>query len=303
MTPGASALRAIAEAECARFRQEGAVLLRGILSLDWVGVVREGLEEIHEEPGAMTSRATGGDGLGELIIDQYSSLRNEKLSSFVKCSPAAAIAGRLLGGSSSRFVLDQMFYKEAGRILPTPWHQDTPYLRISGNDLARLWVTCDPSPKQTTVRVVKGSHLWNVVYRPVTATSEVRETQAGAGFSYGKSEDYDGRLMPIPDIDGNPGAFDVLTWDVEPGDILVFNGNIVHGAGGVEMHPRKRRAFATLWAGDDVRYLKRPGLTIPDLSEFAGVQIADGALLREHPEAYPAGWLRAVESDKAASAW
>jgi ectoine hydroxylase-related dioxygenase (phytanoyl-CoA dioxygenase family) len=290
MPPDASPLRPISDSERTCFKQEGAVLLRGILSADWVAVVRDGLEETRGAPGAMTSRATGSDGRGELTIDQYASLRNDKLRTFVRFSPAAAIAGRLLGSSASRFVLDQMFYKSAGRILPTPWHQDTPYLRISGNDVARLWVTCDPSPEQATVRVVKGSHLWNVVYRPVTATSEVRETEAGAGFSYGKSEDYDQRLAPLPDIDGNPGAFDVRTWDVEPGDILAFNGNIVHGAGGVEMHPLRRRAFATLWAGDDVRYAKRPGLTIPDLAEFAGVQIADGALLREYPDVYPPAW-------------
>jgi len=290
MKLGKGVLRPITDAEIARFRTDGAVLLRNVLASEWVTIVREGLEEIHAKPGDMTSRATGEDGKGEIIVDQYVSMRSEKLRSFLSDSPASAVAGRLLGSRTIRFVIDQMFYKEAGRVLPTPWHQDTPYLRVQGNDLVRLWVTCDPSPRATTVRVLKGSHLWNVVYRPVTATSEVRETNSGSKFSYGMTEDYDDRLPPIPDIDGNPEAFEILQWDVEPGDILAFNGNIVHGAGGLQMHPIKRRAFASVWAGDHVRYLRRPGLTLPDVSEFAGVQVPDGTLLSERSDVFPIVW-------------
>ena len=291
-------VRAVSDEEITSYQRDGAVLLKSILPLNWVTLVRDGLEEIHCRPGDMTSRATGPDGRGEITIDQYASHRNEKLRQFVRESSAAAIAGELLRSSTIRFVIDQTFYKPAGRVLPTPWHQDTPYLRVSGNDLVRLWVTCDPSPSTTTVSVVRGSHLWNVVYRPVTSATEVRETQGGTRFAYGTGSDYDSRLPQIPDIEAHRDSFDILSWNVEPGDVLAFNGNIVHGAGGMHMHPHSRRAFATLWAGNGVRYCKRPGRTLPDQAELVGASIADGTLLSERPDVFPSVWQAASGGGK-----
>jgi ectoine hydroxylase-related dioxygenase (phytanoyl-CoA dioxygenase family) len=280
-------LRPVTSEETAAFRSDGAVLLRAILPSYWVDLVRAGLEEIYADPGDMTTRATGTDGEGVTMIDQYASRRNSKLGRFVETSPAAAIASSLLGSTAIRYVIDQIFYKDAGRVLPTAWHQDTPYLRVAGNDLARLWTTCDPSPSRATVSVIKGSHLWNVVYRPVGETPGIKAT-AGAAFSYGSNSDYDDRLPAVPDIDAHRSSFDILSWDVEPGDVLAFNGNVLHGAGGNFVHPNKRRAFATLWAGDDVRYRRRPGLSLPDVAELSGATVADGELLSAHPSVFPA---------------
>lgn len=282
--------RQITDAEIGDFREKGAVLLRGILPNEWVDLVRAGLEELRLDPGPMTTRATGKGGRGELMIDQFASLRNEKLRRFRDESPAAEIAGHLLGEQDARFYIDQIFYKGSGRVLPTNWHQDTPYLRIAGNDICRLWTTCDPSPRQATVKVIRGSHLWNVVYAPNPDTEALETIETGDGFSYGSNADYDSSLVPVPDIDAHPGAFDILEWDVQPGDVLAFNGNILHGAGGIEDHPHKRRALATVWVGDDVRYRVRPGISLPDLVELKGKEMRDGTLLSDRPDIFPAGW-------------
>lgn len=296
-TTAAQALMpAITDQQISDFRQKGAVLLKSMISPEWMDLVSEGLEASNANPGDMMTRAIGTGGEGKMLIDQFVSLRNDQLRKFRDESPVAAIAGTLLGSSAARFYIDQMFYKDAGRILPTNWHQDTPYLRMAGNDICRLWITCDPSPSTVTVRVVKGSHLWNVTYAPNPDTPEVGEVEVGAGFSYGTNEDYDQSLIPVPEIDSNRDGFDVMTWDVEPGDVLAFNGNILHGAGGVDRHPIKRRALATVWTGDDVRYRARVGLTLPDLAQFAGAEIADGDLLSDHEDVWRAQWRKESES-------
>ena len=68
----------------------------------------------------------------------------------------------------------------AGIGAPTPWHQDTPFLRVRGDQMVRVWLCCDSSPADLTVQVVRGSHRWNVVYNTRTmANSPVMSERKG----------------------------------------------------------------------------------------------------------------------------
>ena len=101
--------------------------------------------------------------MGPLRIDQFPSSQSPALARFVAESPVAELVGRILD-SPVRFYMDQMFYKPAGEIEPTPWHQDTCYYNIEGQDLVRAWVSPDPVPREISMEVVRGSHRWNVTY-------------------------------------------------------------------------------------------------------------------------------------------
>lgn len=275
--------------ECDTYRRDGAVLLRGILSPDWIDVIRTGLDESYSAPGALSSKLAMPDGKGEIRMDQMPSLANARLMSVVTDSPAAAIAGALLDTGSVHHVLDQMFFKPSGTILPTAWHQDTPYLRVKGDNLCRLWMSCDPSPAKVTVNVVRGSHLWGVEFRPVEAEDvDAVEEELGDGFSY-KAARFDQSLPKVPRIAEHQDSFDILSWDVEPGDILAFNGNILHGSSHtVPNHPISRRALAILWGAGDVASIHRPGHAVPDIALARGLEAPDGTPIRDHPDMYPA---------------
>ena len=53
---------------------------------------------------------------------------------------------------------------------------------------------------------------------------------------------------------------EVLRWDMQPGDALLFNSYALHGApGNPSTTSARRRGYATRWCGDDVRYEDRPG--------------------------------------------
>lgn len=277
------------ENERAIYQRDGAVLLRQILPAEWIETIRAGLDESYSAPGALSSKLAMPNGKGEIRMDQMPSLSNARLMSVVTDSPAAAIAGALLEVDTVHHVLDQMFFKPAGTILPTAWHQDTPYLRVKGDNLCRLWMSCDPSPAKVTVNVVRGSHLWGVEFRPVEAEDvEAVEEEVGDGFSY-KAARFDQTLPKVPKIAENEASFDILSWDVEPGDILAFNGNILHGSSHVVPdHPLSRRALAILWGTGDVASIHRPGHAVPDMALARGLEAPDGARIADHPEAYPA---------------
>lgn len=56
--------------------------------------------------------------------------------------------------------------------------------------------------------------------------------------------------------------FEFLTWDMEPGDCLVHHSFAVHGAPGISTQSGRRRAYATRWFGEDVRFDPRPGMSV-----------------------------------------
>lgn len=293
----AQPVRAVTDDERAILDRDGAVLLRGVLDSTWVDALREGLEAAFASPDAMSVELARSDE-SAIRIDQFPAARCEELDTFVRTSPVAVLVGQALD-APVRFYMDQMFYKPAGELMATAWHQDTPYYNVEGHDLIRAWVSCDPTPRHASLEVVRGSHRWNVVYRPLGGspsngrrpTSPVRERQLSddATFSYGASE-RDLSLPPVPDIEGHRDSFDIVGWDYEPGDVILFHGDILHGAGGEVRLDHPRRAHASMWAGPDVAFVRRPGQVIPDPAALEAADPPDGTRLADLPDIFPTAW-------------
>jgi len=273
------------------FQRDGAVHIKDVLSDTELRWLEEGLEESRTSPSEMYSQYGGTGGIGKTIVDQLPSLRSPSLRRLMQEGPVARLAAKLMDTSSAQLVLDQIFYKEKGQIVPTPWHQDTPFLRVRGNDMARVWLTCDPSPAGVTLEIVRGSHLWNVIYDTSgAAPSGIEKGGEGGAFTYdGIGDD---RLSPVPDIEGHRDSFDILSWDVEPGDAVIFHGNILHGASGRKDHPHSRRAFATMWGGPSLRYQGEMTHGMPLPSGADAAVIPHGAPIGDYPDVFPVFWRK-----------
>ena len=88
---------------------------------------------------------------------------------------------------------------------------------------------------------------------PPMATFLAKDTPAGISAAEILLE-----LEDVPDIEANRDDYDLLSWDMQPGDILIFHPLIVHGSGGNQSMTRHRRALASRWVGEDVVYDPRP---------------------------------------------
>lgn len=271
-----------------QYNRDGAVLLKGILTQEELALLEAGLEESYTDPGKRFSRVRSPDGKGETFLESFPSLKSRSLKQLLDLGHIPEIAGRVMEASSAQLILGQVFYKDAGFVNATPWHQDTPYLRVRGNDMVRIWLTCDPSPKEITLKMVRGSHRWNVVYN--TRPPDTKIVQTGEGKMFAPADGQDDLAAPMPDIARYSDSFDILTWDVEPGDALVFNGNMIHAAGELENSPHKRRAYATMWGGPDLRYIAPHGHAIPTFAEINGYEIPGGSRIGDYPDAFPVGW-------------
>ena len=293
-------LRQISEDETAAFHRDGAILLKGVLGPEWADVLIEGTDSAIESPDVMS------ENLGTLRVDQFPAAKSPALRRIVDESPLAEIVGQALG-SAVRFYMDQLFFKPKGLFLPTPWHQDTCYYNLEGNDLIRAWVSPDPVPREVSLEVVRGSHLWNITYSPLAGRDPDLDADARAmieSASPGKpmlgADSYDdwnyfsgvrdNSLPTVPDIEGHRDSYDILAWDYEPGDVILFHGHALHGAGGNIVSERPRRAHASLWAGNDVRYMHRVSQIIPDPRALYEYEPQSGQPLSDFPEVFPVAW-------------
>jgi ectoine hydroxylase-related dioxygenase (phytanoyl-CoA dioxygenase family) len=294
-------LRKIEGEEIEAFHRDGAVLLRSVLSSEWLEVLSDGVDEAIAKPNALSS---GVD--TDLRTDQFPSAYSGGLQRIVEESPLAEIVGSTLQ-SAVRFYMDQMFFKPAGKISATPWHQDTCYYNVEGDDLVRAWVSPDPVPREASIEVVRGSHRWNITYRPLAGRDpeldpKAREEQERAGadepmlgedaieeWSYWSGV-RDMSLPLVPDIEAHRDSFDVLGWDYAPGDVILFHGNILHAAAGNITLDTPRRAHASIWAGEDVCYLHRLGQVIPDPAALFAHKAKSGQPLSDFPDVFPLRW-------------
>jgi ectoine hydroxylase-related dioxygenase (phytanoyl-CoA dioxygenase family) len=63
-------------------------------------------------------------------------------------------------------------------------------------------------------------------------------------------------LPRLPDIEASRDDFDLVSWAVEPGDVVVFHANVLHG--GAPTRPgRRRRTVSLRYFGADATYSPR----------------------------------------------
>ena len=138
-------LRPVSDDEKHAFHRDGAVLLKGVLDEPWNRVLEEGLEYTQQHPDGMSAGVSM-----PLRIDQFPASHSPMLGRLMDESPIAEIVGSVLE-APVRFYMDQMFYKPAGEIFPSAWHQDTSYYNVDGHQLVRAWVCADPAPRDVSI--------------------------------------------------------------------------------------------------------------------------------------------------------
>jgi ectoine hydroxylase-related dioxygenase (phytanoyl-CoA dioxygenase family) len=304
MLEGTNALN-ISVDDIEAFHRDGAVLIKSVLSKDWLDLLERGIEYIQHHPDGMSA----GVGM-PLRIDQFPASHSADLDQVMKASPISEIVGRVLE-RPVRFYMDQMFYKPAGEMFPSVWHQDTSYYNIEGDQVVRAWVCVDPVPRDASIEVVRGSHRWNITYRPPVGMDPKTDPEGAAALeaAYAAGDILIGReahaswtyfdsfldpaLPQLPDIESSRDSFDILGWDFAPGDVLLFHGNILHSARGGAVLDHPRRAHASLWIGPDVHYLRRRSQAIPDPIQLYDYHPLDGQPLADFDEVFPIAWAPA----------
>jgi len=281
--------REITSDEIAAYHRDGVILLHGMFDADWIALLRKGLDINCRNP-TDRSRVWDRDNAGRTMFWDSQAWRGiEEYRQFVFSSPAAQIAGQLMDSTHINFFFDAVFVRSAGSQFTTPWHQDEPYWSVKGYDTCTIWMPLVPVKRENALAYVPGSHRNDSIYNQYNfgyLNPDGKTAVDQVDFSRIAEETF-------PDIDANPESFGVVSWDMQPGDCVVFNSRIMHGGSGKLDEDRELSVFTSKWLGDDVRIEFRECGMDPDHSAIMtehGLKPGD----RPGGDLYPRVWSRAT---------
>jgi ectoine hydroxylase-related dioxygenase (phytanoyl-CoA dioxygenase family) len=231
-----------------QFREEGAVFIPGALDPAAMRLALDAYEWSLANPSPAASQFPQ-DQPGKFYQDLANPRALPAYRRLLEESSAADVAAALWGGGQVWFMYEQVFLKEGGQARRTPWHQDSSYLPIDGEQIAVIWITFEPVEKEDSLEFVRRSHRGTLYdgsrFDPADDTAPL----------YG-----DGSLPRLPDIQARRSQFDIVSWAVNPGDVLVFHPAMLHG-GAPTRAERRRRTLSLRFFGEDAIYTPRLALS------------------------------------------
>ncbi|MDH3691168.1 MAG: phytanoyl-CoA dioxygenase family protein [Gammaproteobacteria bacterium] len=278
----------ISEGDVRAYQEDGVVCLRGRFKPRWLEVLSKGIERNLANPGwqARVYTRDRGDAQGFFFGDAGVWQDIREYEDFISNSPAAEIAATLMGSSKVNIFFDGVFVKNGGTPSRTPWHQDVPYWPIEGDQMCSVWITLDYMPREDSVEYVKGSHRWNKTYRPKSFFKADRD------YAFDNPD-----LEPMPDFELLRDQYELLGWEMQPGDVQCFHGHIIHGAAGNSTKVN-RRAFQARFSGDGMIYAEKQGELHPTFPH-CGLKHGDSL----DSDTFPVVWTRQQGLLRRATEW
>lgn len=163
----------------------------------------------------------------------------------IEGSPLADIVAALWQHDEVWFLYEQVFLKQGAATRRTPWHQDTPYLALDGEHLAVAWISFDPVDREHSLEFIRGSHR--------------RTLYDGSAFDPDDDTKpiYAQGLPRLPDIEARREDWDIVSFAVIPGDVVIFHPSTLHG-GAATQDNVQRRTLSLRFFGSDAVYAERP---------------------------------------------
>ena len=223
MTPTAQGL-SIAQVQ--QFEDHGYLVVSGLVAPDEVALLRDTFMAMQAQgpiPGcfAPVSAAEAGDDILKLYPRMMHPHRvNPVALRYLLDARVAAILSGLFG--EEPLAAQSMFYFKPAGARGQALHQDNFFLKVEPGTCIAAWMALDPVDRENGgLEVVPGTHRMDI-FCPEEADASVSFTR-----------DY----VPVP-----PGL-EAVPVDMAPGDVLFFNGSLVHGSYPNTSTDRFRRAL------------------------------------------------------------
>ncbi len=229
----------------ARFREDGVVFVRGALDRRGLDLAEGAYRWTLAHPGPWARQVLAGrpgafyqDHANPDAFPEYRALLGE--------TGLSDLVAGVLGSEGLWLLYEQIWLKEGGDTQRTPWHQDLPYVPLEGDHLATLWLNLDPVGKAESLEFVSGSHR-GPLFNP---TAFDPEDPSAAMYA-------DGVWPDLPDIEANRAAWPIVSWAIEPGDVVLFHPATLHGGAPTRVGGR-RRTISLRFFGDHAFCAERP---------------------------------------------
>jgi hypothetical protein len=228
-----------------QFDRDGVILLRSALSDEELDRIRGVFDygRSHPGPGAQVVYPDSG---ATFYIDTFNMPNWPAYRPAFEDTVVPDIVGALWGEQDIWFFYEQLFLKEGGDARRTPWHQDASYLPVAGDDVAVVWINFDSLRREESLEFVRGSHRG-----PTFNTSRFEPEDDSLPI-------FENDARPrLPNIEGDRDHWDIVSWAVQPGDVIIFNAAILHG-GAPTRAGHRRRTVSLRYFGSDAVYSPAP---------------------------------------------
>ncbi|MEM9676675.1 MAG: phytanoyl-CoA dioxygenase family protein [Pseudomonadota bacterium] len=252
------------------FLTDGVAVIRDVLDAAWLERLADAIEYNIANPGPHGKNHAEGGGA---YFGDY--VNWKRIPDFIRVAsegPLGALAAQLMGAQKVQFFHEHVLVKEPGNSSATPWHQDMPYYCLDGEKTVSLWVPLDPVGEAESLNFLKGSHRGKRTYTP--RRFKTLEPLEGDTTAY----------APFPEIDLEDGR--VMSYAVNPGDVLAFDFHTLHDAPANPTDTR-RRAVSFRFVGEGARYVERPHDVSPPFPDL-GLKLAMNDPLPE--DWFPTVW-------------
>ncbi|MAQ09347.1 MAG: phytanoyl-CoA dioxygenase [Gammaproteobacteria bacterium] len=242
------------------FHRDGVVFQPQALDRRAMTIARKAFEWSLANPGKGATRlipGTPGSFYGDLAnpycFDAYSQVHTETV--------IPSLITALWNKPDIWFMYEQIFKKAGGDdgrpARRTPWHQDLPYLPVEGNDLAVAWISFEPLNKNESLEFVRGSHLGTLFDGSKFDPRDDTEPLYGTG-----------ELPRLPDIEKNRPDYDIISFAIEPGDVVIFHPMMLHGGAPTDSG-KTRNTLSLRYFGADASVAWRPNDTMERIAKTA----------------------------------
>jgi phytanoyl-CoA hydroxylase len=246
MPSAAPFLSAVSQDHQRAYREDGFVLMRGLVGGERAAVMRDHFMALRAQgakPGDM-----GGDPRNATDpLNRFPRMINmhqwdERSAAWSSAAAVVAVASALIGQNA---ILNQtMLYFKPPGARGQALHQDQQYITI--DPLIGAWCALDRCDRDNgQMIVIPGSHRHGVL--------PVRPVDPASSFTSG------GTVIP-------PGSREFGV-DMEPGDVLFFSGATIHGSYANTTSDRFRRAYICHFVGDQATtFESAPGTNMTHLA-------------------------------------
>ena len=233
-TSTAEAVARITPELAERYRLDGVVFLPKALHPEWLLLVELGLQRVMGN-GAQAKHKFFDDQPGKFLETVRNFEVTPEIQRLMYDSPIADMVGALVGSERIWLYSDEFFIKGPGSNR-TPWHQDLPYWPMAGDQIASMWITLDPLAEDECLEFVPGSHR-----RTMYDGFNPRRVAEDPTLPF-----YGAELPPLPDIEADRDAWDIVSWAITPGDVVLVHPGVLHG-GGPTSATGRRRTLTVRW--------------------------------------------------------
>ena len=213
------------------FAENGYAVVRGVFTTDEIAEIRETfMEQAKDGPV---------DGLSERL--SVAKNDNDPLKMYPRMTQPHLHTDKAVGTVSLKYMLDDRIYDLLSGIMQTEpaaaqsmfyfkpagargqdLHQDNFYLRVAPDTCYAAWVAVDDADEENgTMMVVPGSQHLGIAC-PEKSDPNISFTDAH---------------VPVPE------GLEAVSMDLKAGDVLFFNGSVIHGSYPNRSADRFRRAF------------------------------------------------------------